>query len=160
MLSSNENQRPYLINEIDMVTFCSLLALSKPLDVFSTLLTMLALTIGLLTSQIDLSLLVSMDCLVVFMIGLVEKYYALRIAFDKKLFAYLAKHSQQLPEQLKQLDHTLANLNLIKVIPSPTRPMTERQKGTMKILKKQSIMLGLQIIALIAVIIVHIIQYY
>lgn len=137
------------INKTTLMTFCSLLAISKPIDCFSQLLTVLALGIAIISSWWTNISLLTIFCTVIFLIGLIGKYYALRLYLDKKLFDYLANHLEQLPITLLELDETLVNLNLIKAGSREQRTLVDRQQGTMQLLKRQLIMLIVQLLLLI-----------
>lgn len=136
------------INKTTLVTFCSLLSISKPIDCFSQLLTVLALGIAIISSWWTDTVLLTILCCAVFVSGLMAKYYALRLYLDKKLFDYLVNHLDQLPKTLVELDEALIKLKLIKNTLT-LRTLNERQYGTVKLLKKQIIALAIQLLLLI-----------
>lgn len=139
MLSSN-NSSQNSVTKLDLVTFCCFLSLSKHIDIFSMLLSLLVVFVALLSSwAIPLTII----CLMIFILGLISKYYAIRIDFDKKLFEYLSEHVDHLPEELLAMDKALANLQLIKPYQS-SRTVAERQKGILSLFKKQIILFLLQ----------------
>ncbi|OCG04040.1 hypothetical protein A9G15_02705 [Gilliamella apis] len=139
MLSSN-NSSQNSVTKLDLVTFCCFLSLSKHIDIFSMLLSLLVVFVALLSSwAIPLTII----CLMIFILGLISKYYAIRIDFDRKLFVYLSEHVDHLPEELLAMDKALANLQLIKPYQS-SRTVTERQKGILSLFKKQIILFLLQ----------------
>ena len=139
MLSSN-NRSQNSVTKIDIVTFCCFLSISKHIDLFSILLTILAAIVALI--HISLTSL-TISCLIIFILGLMSKYYAIRIDFDRKLFVYLSEHVDHLPEELLAMDKALANLQLIKPHQS-SRTIAERQKGILSLFKKQIILFLLQ----------------
>lgn len=139
MLSSN-NSSQNSVTKLDLVTFCCFLSLSKQIDLFSMLLTILAAIVALI--HISLTSL-TICCLIIFILGLMSKYYAIRIDFDKKLFEYLSEHVDHLPEELLAMDKALANLQLIKPHQS-SRTVTERQKGILSLFKRQVVLFLLQ----------------
>lgn len=71
------------INKTQLVTFCNLLAISKPIDCFSQLLTVIALGIAIISSWWANILLLTIFCTAIFIIGLIGKYYALRLYLMK-----------------------------------------------------------------------------
>ncbi|OTQ78641.1 hypothetical protein [Gilliamella apis] len=139
MLSSN-NSWQNSVTKLDLVTFCCFLSLSKQIDIFSMLLTILAAIVALI--HVSLTSL-TICCLIIFILGLMSKYYAIRIDFDRKLFVYLSEHVDHLPEELLAMDKALVNLQLIKPHQS-SRTVTERQKGILSLFKKQIILFLLQ----------------
>ena len=139
MLSSN-NRSQKSVTKIDIVTFCCFLSISKHIDLFSMLLTILAAIVALI--HISLTSL-TICCLIIFILGLMSKYYAIRIDFDRKLFEYLSEHVDHLPEELLAMDIALANLQLIKPHQS-SRTLSERQKGILSLFKRQVVLFLLQ----------------
>lgn len=139
MLSSN-NRSQNSVTKIDIVTFCCFLSISKHIDLFSILLTILAAIVALI--HISLTSL-TISCLIIFILGLMSKYYAIRIDFDRKLFEYLSEHVDHLPEELLAMDVALANLQLIKPHQS-SRTLSERQKGILSLFKRQVVLFLLQ----------------
>ena len=139
MLSSN-NSSQNSVTKVDLVTFCCFLSLSKPIDIFSMLLTILAAIVALI--YISLTSL-TICCLIIFILGLMSKYYAIRIDFDRKLFEYLSEYVDHLPEELLAMDKALANLQLIKPHQS-SRTLSERQKGILSLFKRQVVLFLLQ----------------
>ena len=139
MLSSNDRSQNS-VTKIDLVMFCCFLSISKQINLFSMLLTTLAAFVALI--HISLTLL-TICCLIIFILGLMSKYYAIRIDFDKKLFEYLSEHVDHLSEELLAMDKALANLQLIKPHQS-SRTVAERQKGILSLFKKQIILFLLQ----------------
>jgi hypothetical protein len=138
------------VSQTSLVTFCSILSISLPIGIFSLLLTIIALLFALITSgMINSSLLSTVFYFLAFIMGIVGVYYALRIKFDKKLFDYLATSNECLINTLIDLDNALMDFNLIKSKPLATRTITERQQGTLKLVKQQIIVLVIQIMLLI-----------
>jgi hypothetical protein len=139
MLSSNDRSQNS-VTKIDLVTFCCFLSISKQINLFSMLLTILAAIVALI--HISLTSL-TISCLIIFILGLMSKYYAIRIDFDRKLFEYLSEHVDHLPEELLAMDIALANLQLIKPHQS-SRTLSERQKGILSLFKRQVVLFLLQ----------------
>jgi len=140
MLSSN-NSWQNSVTKLDLVTFCCFLSISKQIDLFSMLLSLLVVFVALLSSwAIPLTII----CLMIFILGLISKYYAIRIDFDRKLFVYLSEHVDHLPEELLAMDKALVNLQLIKPSQFNSRTIVDRQKGILSLFKKQIILFLLQ----------------
>ncbi|SCB91935.1 hypothetical protein GA0061081_102332 [Gilliamella bombicola] len=159
MLSCDNTKSTKAANQTTLVIFCSLLAISQQLNVLSLLLTIIALCFGMMASWWIGSFLFTICCLVAFLLGLISKYYALRVEFDKKLFDYLVINVDRLPNTLIELDDALLQFNLIKSRQLSVRSIRERQKGTIKLFKKQVIWLVLQILLLIGTLISGIIYF-
>ena len=138
MLSSNNNRSPTnTMAKIDLVTFCSFLSLSKQIDIFSMLLSLLVVFVALLSSWAVPLIII---CLMIFILGLISKYYAIRIEFDRKLFKHLINHVDHLHDELLAMDSALANLKLIKPSQFASRTIADRQKGVLSLFKRQIIL--------------------
>lgn len=136
MLSSN-NSSQNSVTKLDLVTFCCFLSLSKHIDIFSMLLSLLVVFVALLSScAISLTIVY----LVIFILGLISKYYAIRIEFDRKLFKHLTNHVDYLHDELLAMDRALANLKLIKPSQFTSRTIADRQKGVLSLFKRQLIL--------------------
>lgn len=157
MFNSEDTQLTENTSQTALVTFSSLLIISRQLDIMSLMFTMIGLSFALIASLSASSAMLIVGYVACFLIGLFSKYYALRIAFDKKLFDYLATKFDQLPNTLKELDDTLIQLKLIKSKKQPSRSITDRQMGTLILLKKQIITLVIQTILLSCISIIGII---
>lgn len=156
MVNSNKANMTENINQTALVTFNHLLIISHQLEVFSRLLTLIALFFGLMASWFLNSVLLTSYSLVSFLLGLISQYYAIRIAFDKKLFDYLATKYDQFPDVLDELDNALLQLNLKKSKQQPLRSIEDRQKGTLKLFKKQIFLISMQLILAIVTVILGI----
>ena len=124
MFNSEDTQLTENTSQTALVTFSSLLIISRQLDIMSLMFTMIGLSFALIASLSASSAMLIVGYVACFLIGLFSKYYALRIAFDKKLFDYLATKFDQLPNTLKELDDTLIQLKLIKSKIQPSRSIT------------------------------------
>lgn len=149
MLKSDHNRKQFQTNQTEIVTLCSLLSLSKQINIFSGLLTISALVIGFIYLAINDSNLISLICFFVFILGLISQYYALRTNFDIKLFEYLTPYIHEPSIVLKELDHALVKLGLIKSDFSKSRTMYEREKGTLRLFKIQIVTVMIQLLLLI-----------
>ncbi|WP_339529648.1 hypothetical protein [Pseudomonas mucidolens] len=134
--------------DMELQVVASLLRRGRSLDQLSTGLTLLGVLLGLLqlmmSSITPICLLLAVWMII---LGLLQKYWALRVAFDAELFALMAKDL----ERTDELDQTLQTLGL----QSPnraSRPWTERRRGALKLLRKQAYLLGAQALLTLAVI--------
>lgn len=131
-------------SDMELHTVASLLRRGHSLDQLSTGLTLLAALIGLgqwLVGSIDpWLLLLSFG---VFTLGLLEKYWALRVAFDADLFQVVAQAGKPLTERTQALDEALANLGL-QPVERGGRPWPERSLGAMALLRRQSLLVATQ----------------
>lgn len=76
-------------------------------------------------------------CLALMLVGLVQKYLALRVAFDAALFARLETLG------LDELDAALLGLGLLPPQRSG-RPLAERSHGALRLLKRQALCVACQ----------------
>ena len=81
MLSSDPLQNS--ISKIDLEIFCHYLSISRQIDIYSMLLSVLGAFVALISFGEGA---LTIFCLIIFLLGLVSKYYAIRVAFYKKLF--------------------------------------------------------------------------
>lgn len=137
MLSSDPLQNS--ISKTDLEIFCHYLSISRQIDIYSMLLSVLGAFVALISFGEGA---LTIFCLIIFLLGLVSKYYAIRVAFDKKLFEYLANHADHLQNELLAMDKALINLKLIK--DSTLRTVDDRQKGVLSLLRFQIILFLLQ----------------
>ncbi|NNA94264.1 hypothetical protein [Pseudomonas gessardii] len=134
--------------DMQLQVVASLLRRGRSLDQLSTGLTLLGVLFGLaqllMVSITPICLLLSLWMII---LGLLQKYWALRVAFDADLFALMAKDI----ERTGELDQTLQTLGL-QPANRPSRPWTERRRGALKLLRKQAYLLGAQVLLTLAVI--------
>ena len=134
--------------DMQLQVVASLLRRGRSLDQLSTGLTLLGVLFGLaqllMASIAPICLLLSLWMII---LGLLQKYWALRVAFDADLFALMARDV----ERTGELDQTLQTLGLHPAN-RPSRPWAERQRGALKLLRKQAYLLGAQVILTLAVI--------
>ena len=135
-----------MITDMELHTVASLLRRGQSLDQLSTGLTLLAVLLGLgqwLVGVIDPWLLLLSAVLIV--LGLLEKYWALRVAFDADLFQRMADSSQSLAERTYTLDQALTSLGL-QPAERTGRLWTERRHGALLLLRRQSRLLAVQVV--------------
>ncbi|HHX33856.1 MAG TPA: hypothetical protein GX719_01105 [Gammaproteobacteria bacterium] len=78
------------------------------------------------------------------LLGIVEKYWAQRVAIDAELFKVLAAEAQNLEHVVLQLDTALCDLGLA-TDKAEERSIAQRCQGALGLLRRQIICLGAQI---------------
>lgn len=138
--------------EMELQVVASLLRRGRTLDQLSTGLTLLGVLFGLLQllliTPVALSLSLSAWLIA---LGLLQKYWAFRVAFDADLFALVARDADALPDRTQALDHALQSLGL-QPANRAGRPWVERQRGALKLLRNQAVLLLAQVLPALAVI--------
>ena len=134
------------MSDLHLHTVASLLRRGHCLDQFSTGLTLLAALLGLgqwLLGNVNPWLLLFSG--VLFSLGVLQKYWALRVAFDADLFQRMADDQQPLAERTQALDQALNTLGL-QPVERAGRPWTERSLGALRLLRRQSLLLAAQVV--------------
>ncbi|MOA20054.1 hypothetical protein D3C78_1404720 [compost metagenome] len=85
------------------------------------------------------------------MLGLAQKYWAVRVALDGELFARLARQPQQLAAHTQQLDQALTGLGL-QPATAGGRDWDARSRGALQLLRRQALWLGAQVLLALAAI--------
>ncbi|MBD9634065.1 hypothetical protein [Pseudomonas sp. PDM19] len=120
-----------------LILVASLLRRGSSLNGLSSALTVLALALGfygVLMASATLAFSLSMALLV--LLGLVQKFYAMRVALDADLFEAMANAGEALAEKTRQLDDALATY--VGVSADKTgRPWSERSRGALALLRRQ-----------------------
>jgi hypothetical protein len=135
------------------------LGLGRSINLWSLTLLSLAIAVLLLTSLP----LLSIACLLLSILaGALQKFYALRVAFDEPLFRHWAETWQNAANQglvattletdLITLDQAFAACGLSKSTGNLTRDLNSRIRGATNLLKYQLLALSLQFLALISTI--------
>ncbi|WP_394235901.1 hypothetical protein [Pseudomonas anguilliseptica] len=141
-----------MATEMQLLTVASLLRRGRALDQLSSVLSLVALLIGLAPLLgIQAQPLTALFCALLLILGLGQKYWALRVALDAELFQQLASRVDQLAVHTAELDQTLAQLKLQSAKPS-ARSWEERSLGALRLLRQQVLWLLAQL--LLAVLIV------
>lgn len=138
-----------MITDMELHTVASLLRRGHSLDQLSTGLTLLGALLGLgqwLVGVIDPWLLLLSVALLV--LGVLEKYWALRVAFDADLFQRMADSTQSLAERTYTLDQALISLGL-QPAARAGRLWTERRHGALLLLRRQSRLLAVQVVLML-----------
>jgi len=138
--------------DMELQVVASLLRRGRSLDQLSTGMTVLGGLFGLLQllliTPMALGLLLSAWLIVV---GLLQKYWALRVAFDADLFDAVAQDTDAVPHRTVELDQALQSLGL-QPANRAGRPWAERQRGALKLLRNQAVLLVAQVLPTLAVI--------
>jgi hypothetical protein len=87
------------------------------------------------------------------LIGLIEKYYAFRVAFDADLFQNIANDANQLNDRTVDLDHALTTLGLLPV-DKQARSWTIRSQGALKLLRQQVLFFALELVLMLGAILI------
>jgi len=129
----------------------ALLAQGRALDRWSLAFTALALAGLLLNNPPGL---LAQSCLTAcVLLGLVQKYYALRVGLDEPVFAAWAegwmRDGANPTADLAAFDQSLKDLGLTKAQEAKTRPLPERVHGALGLFARQAGAFVLQVIALI-----------
>lgn len=139
-----------MATEMQLQLVASLLRRGRMLDQLSTGLTLLALVLGLaplISSPVNPGS--ALLCGLLVLLGLAQKYWAVRVALDAELFAQLAGQPEELAERTRQLDTALQNLGL-QPLNSPERPWADRCRGALRLLRLQVAWLAAQILLALA----------
>ncbi|WP_295471825.1 hypothetical protein [uncultured Pseudomonas sp.] len=132
-----------------------LLRRGHALDQLSTGLTLLSVVLGLVPLWINTPALpVAMLAACLMLLGLVEKYYALRVAFDAELFQTLASDTTHLTANTRALDQALTGLGL-QPAGKAGRPWAERSQGALKLLRQQVLFVALQCVLLLGTLLIY-----
>lgn len=141
-----------MASEMQLHLVAGLLRRGKPLDRLSGVLTLLALVIGLgpLLGFMALSTGAGV-CIGLLVCGLLQKYYALRVALDAELFATLAAAPELLEKRTLELDQALLSIGL--KTSCAARSWEQRSQGALRLLRLQALWLSLQLLIALAAIV-------
>jgi hypothetical protein len=132
----------------------SLLRRGKSLDNLSTGLTLLGMAFGLahllITPPQPLFLVLSTA---IILLGGIEKYYAVRVAFDADLFQAVASGDAELTERTAALDQALVALKF-QPVDKAGRSWALRSQGALKMLRQQMVFLAVQILVILGAILI------
>lgn len=122
----------------------SLLRQGRALDWISRGLTLLGAAAILLGTYAAAPLSITGLAVLAVLLGLVQSYFALRVAFDAEIFARLADNAFS----ATSFDDAMKSLGLSKD-DRLSRPMSERARCAMRLLRGQAIFLALQVASLL-----------
>ncbi len=130
--------------QADLLLVAALLRRGRSLDHFSSALSLAAVIFGLAPwLGAPASLALALICTALLILGLAEKYWALRVALDAELFQRLAEAGEQLDSQTHALDQALQKLGLQNA-QLAGRDWSLRAQGALGLLRKQALCLLLQ----------------
>lgn len=130
--------------QADLLLVAALLRRGRSLDHFSSALSLVAVIFGLAPwLGAPASLPLALICAALLILGLAEKYWALRVALDAELFQRLAEAGEQLDSQTHALDQALQKLGLQNA-QLAGRDWSLRAQGALGLLRKQALCLLLQ----------------
>ncbi len=130
--------------QADLLLVAALLRRGRSLDHFSSALSLVAVIFGLAPwLGAAPSLMLALLCAALLILGLAEKYWALRVALDAELFQRLAEAGEQLDSQTHALDQALQKLGLQNA-QLAGRDWSLRAQGALGLLRKQALCLLLQ----------------
>ncbi|CAI8755502.1 hypothetical protein [Pseudomonas serbica] len=116
------------------------------LDRLSTGLTLLGALLGLSQYLVPGPGLWSLVCSGgLLVLGLWQKYWALRVGFDADLFRHLADRAEDLPQRTQDLDQALTALGM-QPAERGGRPWSERITGALKLLRRQALLVVAQVL--------------
>ena len=131
------------MNQIQLTS--ALLQHSKSIDLLSTLLLLATIVATLLS---PFMFIVSCLLLVTGVLGLFLKYIALRLSFDREVFAWFSHiPAEALDSQTAQMDQSLNQLQLISTGSKPN--WEERCHSTIRLIRTQFVLCCLQAILLL-----------
>lgn len=138
-----------MVSEMHLQLIAAVLRRGKAMDRLSSGLSLLALVIGLgpLLGFMALSTGAAVS-LALLVCGLVQKYFALRVALDAELFAQLASDVQQLDRRTRELGQALVSLGK----PAGERSWERRSQGALRLLRLQTLCFALQLLLAMAAI--------
>lgn len=141
-----------MVTEMQLFTLASLLRRGKALDGLSSAVSLLGLAIGLapLLGAV-VQPLSAVLCALLLLLGLVEKYWALRVALDAELFQRLADDAEHLAQRTPDLDQALTQLGL-QPANLAARSWDERSRGALRLLRLQAFWLLAQLLLAVSMV--------
>ncbi|MDT3376295.1 hypothetical protein ACETRX_10210 [Labrys portucalensis] len=123
----------------------SYLRQGRALDWISRGLTLLGVLAVVIATYASAPLSVSGLAVLAVLLGLVQSYFALRAGFDAEIFGHLAGNAFS----TTNFDGAMKRLGLFAE-DRASRPMSERARGAMALVRRQAIFLVLQVASLLA----------
>lgn len=139
-----------MASEMQLALVAGLLRRGRSLDLLSGAVTLLALACGLAPLLgAPPSLAGGLLCGLLVMLGLAQKYWAVRVALDAELFSRLATDPERLPQRSEQLDRALVDLGLQRQA-AAGRDWHQRCRGALRLLRLQAAWLVAQLLLALA----------
>jgi hypothetical protein len=136
--------------DMELQVIACLLRQGRAIDQLSTGLMLLGVLFGLLQLLLINPVVLILSAWLI-IVGLLQKYWAVRVAFDADLFELMSRDADALSDRTVALDHALKNLCL-QPATRASRPWGERQKGALKLLRNQTVLLCAQVLPTLVVI--------
>lgn len=132
--------------DMQLQVTASLLRRGDSLDRLSTGLTLLGALLGLSQYVLSNPGVWGVTCgSGLLVLGLWQKYWAVRVAFDADLFQHLAQRAANLDERTQALDQALTALNL-QPADRADRPWNQRIAGALTLLRRQALLVAAQVL--------------
>lgn len=141
-----------MVSDMELHATASLLRRGASLDTLSTGITLLGAALGLCQYLLaDLGGWAITGSVALLLLGVLQKYWALRVAFDAELFERVANLALPLAQRSEGLDQALAALGL-QPAERGGRPWHERIRGAVNLLRRQALLTGLQVFLVLGLI--------
>ncbi|MGE7956497.1 hypothetical protein ACQKQA_07830 [Pseudomonas sp. NPDC089530] len=135
-----------MATDMELHAVASLLRRGHGLDLLSTGLALLGALLGLGQWLLGLSApWVTALSVALLVLGVLQKYWALRVAFDAELFQRVADSPLPLAERSRELDQALSALGL-QPANAGGRPWPQRSRGALDLLRRQAWLLAAQVL--------------
>lgn len=136
-------------NNRQLWVFDCVLKQSTTITHISSVLSLIGLFLLLILFLFGFNTLICSGMLIVCLVGIIEKYYAIRVAFDRDLFRCIINDEEHaLAQMLSDMDNQLYRLKLIRHN-NRQYSLDERQNGTYRLLKRQLLCCLVQLMLLL-----------
>lgn len=134
-----------MTTRIELHAIASLLRRGQSLDSLSTGLALIGMMIAVGNGLLAMTnLWFSCFGLALLMLGVMQKYWALRVALDADLLQQIADNAQSVKDSFQALDQALTALKL-QPAAKAGRPWSERSGGALGLLRLQAALLATQV---------------
>lgn len=150
-----------MTSQTPLVVVASLLKRGRQIERLADGISLLALFFGLAPLLIGApsQWLSAALCALLLLAGLLQKFFAIRVALDADLFAQLATCDEQRGQHTQALDQALFSLGL-KASQVDNRDWPTRSRAAMRLLRQQVLCFTVQIVlALIAIMLLPLLHY-
>jgi hypothetical protein len=149
--------------QMNLLLQVSLLKCGVVIDRTSFCFTLLSVVMLFLQSSLLINKFQMIAFFILVLVGIMQKYYAIRVSLDAELFAQLAKvitaepKNCEIESELRDLDSAMLHLGLIKTN-EDVRSLLDRCQGAFKLLKSQVACLAVQSMLLLSILLVQVIK--
>lgn len=135
-----------MIEDPQLALTARLLERGRQIERLADAVTLLALAAGLtpLLIAVRHPHLTALLCAALLLLGLAQKYYAMRVALDAQLIASFSTDAGRLGSRTRGLDQALHELGL--KAPGRDRDWPARCRGALRLLRSQTLCFGLQVL--------------